>query len=264
MGRTFRLAVGQSPAALSTSQARLDWLTGILPEVARQGADLLLLPELFATGYHIGDLIAERAEPADGPLALAIASLAKAHSVAIHYGFVESDRDAIFNSAQCFGPDGTVLGGHRKLGVPPGFERDYFTAGNGCTLFTYRDVRIATLICYDIEFPETARHVAGLGAELILAPTALGAQWEWVAQRMVPTRAYENGVFLAYANSAGIENGLEFLGQSFVAAPDGHELARAGAASEVIYATLDLDKVAAAQARLPYLTDRHGLRVAKK
>jgi len=259
MDRRFHLAVGQSPADLSTSQARLDWLRGILPDVAGRGADLLLLPELFATGYNIGDLIATRAEPSDGSLAQNIASLAKAHSVAIHYGFVERDGRKIFNSAQCFGPDGTRLGGHRKLGIPPGFERDYFLAGSGCTLFTYRDVRIATLICYDIEFCETARHVAGLGVELILAPTALGAQWEWVAQRMIPTRAYENGVFLAYANSAGTENGLEFLGQSFVAAPDGQELARAGAEAEVIYATLDLNKVAAAQARLPYLKDRAGL-----
>ncbi len=259
MGRRFHLAVGQSPADLTTSQARLDWLAGVLPEVTGQGADLLLLPELFATGYNIGDQITQRAEPDDGPLAQAVADLARAHGVAIHYGFVEQAGDRIFNSAQCFGPDGARLGGHRKLAIPPGFERDHFAAGTGCTLFTYRDVRIATLICYDIEFAETARHVAAQGGELILAPTALGAQWEWVAQRMIPTRAYENGVFLAYANSAGVEHGLEFLGQSFIASPDGQELARAGAAPGVLYATLELDKIATAEARLPYLVDRKTL-----
>ena len=152
-----------------------------------------------------------------------------------------------------------VWAGTRKLAIPPGFERAHFTPGQGCTLFTYRDVRIATLICYDAEFPETARYVASLGAELILAPTALGAQWEWVAQRMIPTRAYENGVYLAYANSAGVENGMPFLGQSFIATPDGHELVRAGAQPEVIYGTLQLDKVSAAQTRLPYLRDRKAL-----
>lgn len=261
MGRMFRLAVGQSPAELPTTRDRLDWLAETLPTVARQPADLLVLPELFATGYNIGDEIEERAEPADGPIARAISGMASANGIAIHYGFPEVDGNAVFNTSQCFGPDGARLGIHRKLAIPPGFERDHFTPGNGYTLFTYRGVRIATLICYDAEFPETARHVSSIGAELILVPTALGAQWDWVAQRMIPTRAYENGVYLAYANSAGAENGLLFLGQSFIATPDGQELARAGAETEILYGTLELDKVSAAQSRLPYLRDRQALKL---
>ncbi|MFB9149184.1 carbon-nitrogen hydrolase family protein [Roseovarius ramblicola] len=256
MRGVFHLAVGQAPADLPAPGNRLDWLAGILPETAAQGADLLLLPELFATGYNIGDQVAARAEHADGPTAGRIAGLARQYCVAIHYGFAERDGGAIFNAAQCFGPDGAHLGGHRKLAIPPGFERDHFTPGQGCALFTYRDVRIATLICYDAEFPEAARHVAALGAEIILVPTALGAQWGWVAQRMIPTRAYENGVFLAYANSAGDENGLRFLGESFIATPDGQDLARAGSEPSVIYGDLHLGKIAKAQARLPYLKDR--------
>ena len=251
----FRLAVGQSPADLATPQARLDWLRVVLPEVTANNTDLLLLPELFATGYNIADQIAARAEPADGPVAQTIAALAKAHGVAIHYGFAEADGAEIYNAAHCFGPDGAWLGGHRKLSIPPGFEADHFTRGQGCTLFTYRGLRIATLICYDAEFPETARHVASLGAELILVPTALDDQWGWVAQTMIPTRAYENGVFLAYANSAGVENGMRFLGESFIAAPDGCELARADAGPGLIYGTLEREKVATAQRRLPYLED---------
>jgi predicted amidohydrolase len=255
MGREFRLAVGQAPAELATLQERLDWLGEILPQVVAQNGDLLLLPELFTTGYNIGDQIAARAELADGPTARAIAEFAKGYGVAIHYGFAERDGDRIFNAAQCIGPDGNRLGGHRKLAIPPGFEANHFSSGQGCSLFTYRGVRIATLICYDAEFPETVRHVASLGAELVLVPTALGAQWEWVAQRMIPTRAYENGVFLAYANSSGNENGMRFLGQSFIATPDGQELARAGPTPVLIFGELQLDKVAAAQSRLPYLKD---------
>ena len=256
MPTRFRLSVGQCPAHLSGPQDRLDWLAGVLPAVQAKGADLLLLPELFATGYNIGDLIRDRAEPADGPTAKRIAELAGQSGVAIHYGYAERDGERVFNSAQCIGPTGKVIGHHRKLVIPPGFETDIFTAGTGCTLFTCRGVRIATLICYDAEFAETVRHVAALGAQLVLVPTALGDQWAWVAQTMIPTRAYENGVFLAYANSAGQENGLSFLGQSFVGAPDGAELARAGPDAGIIFADLDLRRVAAAQARLPYLVDR--------
>lgn len=259
MGRPFRLAVGQAPADLASPKERLSWLSDKLPEVAAKGTDLLLLPELFATGYNIGDRIKARAQPADGPIAQDIAALARAHRIAIHYGFAELDGDAVYNSAQCFGPDGARLGGHRKLLIPPGFERDYFTPGRGCMLFDYRGIKIAMLICYDAEFPETVRHVASLGADLVLVPTALGDQWEWVAQRMIPTRAYENGVFLAYANSAGAERGMKFLGQSFIATPDGKELARATAEPAIIYGDLLLDLVSKAQARLPYLKDRDAL-----
>lgn len=261
MEREFHLAVGQSPAELETTSDRLDWLREVLPDVAGKGVDLLLLPELFASGYNIGDSVETSAASADGPVAQAVSALAKSHSVAIHYGFPERVDDVLFNSAQCFGPDGQLLGGHRKLAIPPGFERDHFTPGSDCHLFTYRGVKIATLICYDAEFPETVRHVAALGAELLLVPTALGAQWEWVSQRMIPTRAYENGIYLAYANSAGIENGMAYLGQSFIAAPDGSEVARAGNGAEIIYGRLQLDKVAAAQARLPYLKDRAHLKL---
>ena len=261
MPRPFRLAIGQSPAELVSPQERLDWLDSNLPKVAAQQTNLILLPELFATGYNIGDEISGRSEAADGATAQSISALARKHSVAIHYGFAEQGGSRIYNTAQCFGPDGTLLGGHRKLAIPPGFETKYFAQGKGCRLFTYRGLRIATLICYDAEFPEAVRHVASLGAELILVPTALGDQWEWVAQTMIPSRAYENGVFLAYANSAGVENGMRFLGQSFIAAPDGLILARAGADAGLIYAEIEPERVAKAQSRLPYLKDALKIRL---
>ncbi|MFT7594552.1 MAG: putative amidohydrolase [Paracoccaceae bacterium] len=261
MAGMFRLALAQPPGSLSGTEARLDWLASQLPEIRVRGADLLLLPELFAIGYNIGAGLRDLAEPADGPIAQSIALLARQAGIAIHYGFAECDGADIYNSAQCFGPDGGHLGGHRKLILPPGFERDLFTAGQGCTLFTYRGVRIATLICYDAEFGETVRHVAAQGAQLVLVPTALGDQWGWVAQRMIPTRGYENGVFLAYANSAGIENGLSYLGESVIAAPDGQELARAAADPQVIFADLDMAHVTRAQQRLPYLVDRAQIRL---
>jgi len=145
----FRLCIGQSPAELSTTAARLEWLKLILPQAASKQTDLLLLPELFATGYNIGDQIAARAEPLDGPTAQTIAALAQAHNIAIHYGFAETDGQNTFNAAQCFGPNGMHLGGHRKLAIPPGFEADHFKRGEGCSLFIYKGLQIATLICYD-------------------------------------------------------------------------------------------------------------------
>lgn len=256
----FRLAVAQTPAHLDTLADRFDWLRDTLPNVTETGSDLLLLPELFAHGYNIGDRIRDRAEPADGPTFKAMAQLAQHSGIALHYGFAERAGDAIYNSAACIAPNGTRLCLQRKLAIPPGDERRYFTAGKGCSLFTYRGLNIATLICYDAEFPETVRHVAAKGAQLVLVPTALGADWSWVARTMIPTRAYENGVYLAYANSAGSEHGMAFLGASLIANPNGSEAARAGPDPEILHATLDPARVAAAQSRLPYLVDRQALR----
>ncbi len=257
----LRLAVAQAPADLATPAARLTWLADALPGVASHGADLLLLPELFACGYNIGALLQDHAEAPDGPTFQAIAGLALQHGIALHYGYAERAGNTLFNAAQCIGPNGQRLVHQRKLAIPPGFEQTYFTAGQGCALFDLCGLRIATLICYDAEFSETVRHVATLGADLVLVPTALGADWGWVAQTMIPTRAYENGVYLAYANSAGSQNDMAFLGASVIAAPDGVEATRASAAPDVIYADIDKARVQAAQQRLPYLADRQNLRL---
>ncbi|MCR9170483.1 MULTISPECIES: carbon-nitrogen hydrolase family protein [Marivita] len=256
-----RLAVAQSPAGLDKTEDRIAWLRDALPDLTAKSIDLVLLPELFLCGYNIGDTLADRAEPADGPGFEAMRDLAQTSGIALHYGFAEADGTHLYNSALCISPDGTVLTHQRKLGIPPGFEQTHFTPGVGCSLFSYRGMRFATLICYDAEFPETVRHVASLGAEVVLVPTALGAQWGWVAHTMIPCRAYENGVYLAYANSAGSQNGMEFLGASVIAAPGGAEAVRAGSEPEVIFADLDRAKVQAAQARLPYLKDRLSLKL---
>ncbi|MCB1884471.1 MAG: carbon-nitrogen hydrolase family protein [Geminicoccaceae bacterium] len=259
MTAPFRLAVAQPPGGLNGPGERLRWLADGLPGLAERRVDLLLLPELFMTGYNIGDAVEAWSEPAGGPTAAAVRALARRHGVAIHYGFAERAGGRVYNAAQCFGPDGGRLGGHRKLVLPPGFETGRFARGEGCGLFRLNGVTFATLICYDVEFPETVRHVAGRGAQVVLAPTALAAAWGWVARVLIPARAYENGVFLAYANHAGTENGLAYLGESFVAAPDGEELARATAEPGIVFADLDVGRVSRAQTRLPYLVDRERL-----
>lgn len=90
----------------------------------------------------------------------------------------------------------------------------------------------------------------------MLVPTALGSQWGHVAHKVIPTRAFENGVFAAYANHAGVEQGMAYFGGSCIIAPDCSELARAGSNEEILISPLELDLVAKAQARLPYLKDR--------
>ena len=130
------LALAQAPSDLTRKSARLKWLEAQLPDIAASGTDLVLLPELFACGYGIGDQIHSSAEPRGGKTAQGLACLARQFSIATHSGYVERDGDMFYNSASCIGPDGGELVHQRKLAIPPGFERDYFSAGQGCNLFT--------------------------------------------------------------------------------------------------------------------------------
>ncbi|MFW8637342.1 carbon-nitrogen hydrolase family protein [Cribrihabitans pelagius] len=259
MTASLNIAVAQSPADLDGPQARLTWLRGCLSRLEGRQTDLLVLPELFLTGYNIGSRVSDWAETSDGPSAQAIAGLARARGVAIHYGFAEQADGRLYNSASCIGKDGTRLATHRKLLLPPGFEADHFRPGSNYTLFELNGFKAATLVCYDAEFPETFRAVANAGAELVLVPTALGAQWGVVAHTVIPSRAFENGVFVCYANSCGRENGMDYFGGSCVIAPNGQELARAGEGEELLCVRASKDAVSAAQARLPYLVDRLNL-----
>ena len=165
----------------------------------------------------------------------------------------------MFNAAQCIDRTGSLIAKHRKLLLPPGFEGEQFCPGAEYTLFPFGNFKLGLLICYDVEFPENLRRVAELGADVVLVPTALGAQWGVVSERVVPTRAFENGVFLCYANYCGSENGLTYFGGSCVVAPNGRDLARAGRSEGYITAILEKSAVTAAQHRLPYLADRQKL-----
>jgi predicted amidohydrolase len=218
--------------------------------------DLVVCPELFTSGYHIGRSHADLAEPVDGPVAVGIAALAQRSGTAIVYGYPEAAEGVVFNSAALICPKDGLLANHRKrLASPGSFEEETFANGPEPTFAEFGGLRLAIAICYEIEFPETARQAALGGAGLLVVPTALVDQWGVVAEKIVPARAFENGLWLAYANHAGEEGGYTYLGGSRIVAPDGHEVAVAGAGQSLICAEIDPGGNATARARLPYLRD---------
>lgn len=249
---SLRAAIFQCADAGLTPDERLHSLSR-----AARGADaeLLLCPELFMSGYAVGEKISRHAEPSEGTFSAGVKEIARATGTAIVYGYPERHGGALYNAAQGIGPSGERLCNHRKRVLPPGFEERYFKAGGEQTLFDFAGLRFALLVCYEIEFPEAVRAAAQAGAQAILAPTALGAEWDVVAHRLVPARAFENGVYVLYANHAESEGHVEYLGASCIVGPTGRDIARAGAEAAVIVAEIDPGAVAAAQARLPYLRD---------
>ena len=112
------------------------------------------------------------------------------------------------------------------------------------------------LICYDVEFPENVRHLALLGADLVAVPTALMRPFDVVANILVPARAYENQVFVAYVDRCGSDAGFDYCGLSCVVGPDGTDLARAGRGEELIFADLDLSVLHQSRQINTHLRDR--------
>ncbi len=249
--RTAIYQFGATPD-LAFASVRLDRLEAALHEHG-ETLDLVVCPELFLSGYDIGALVHDRAESADGPSASRVAAMAQHFGTAIVAGYPERDGGALYNAVMVCGADGERLLNYRKRVIPPGFEGTYFTAGEAQGVFELKGWKLAMLVCYDVEFPEYVRQAALAGADLIVAPTALRNMWGFVSDIMLPTRAFENGVYVLYANHAGTEGNCEYLGRSVILGPDGKEHARAGDGEEFIFATLHHSAILAARATLPYL-----------
>lgn len=225
---------------------------------AEMGAELLVTPELGTSGYALGTRFEELAEGRDGSIVGALTEVAADCGLAICAGFPEREGNQVFNSSVLIRPDGTAEF-YRKSHLYGDGERAAFVPGADAPhVFDLNGIKTGMLICYDVEFPENVRTLALAGAELILVPTALpqGIISRRIADTVVPTRAFENGVFLVYADLCGEENGFSYGGRSVILGPDGDELARAGVKETLLVADVDPAAYDDAKAQNPYLIDR--------
>ncbi|MEV3969362.1 carbon-nitrogen hydrolase family protein [Streptomyces sp. NPDC050698] len=253
----MRTALLQSSGRPGSTVENLKVLDEAAGRAAAAGAGLLVTAEMFLTGYAIGDGIGRLAEPADGDCADAIAEIATNHGLAIAYGYPERAGDTVFNSAQLISADGTRLANYRKTHLFGCFERDHFTPGDQPVVQAeIGGVRVGILICYDVEFPENVRAHALAGTDLLVVPTAQMHPFQFVAESMIPVRAFENQMYVAYVNRVGQEGEFEFVGLSTLAGPDGIARTRAGRGEDLVLADVDPAFVAASREANPYLSDR--------
>ena len=253
----MRTALLQSSGHPGSTVENLKVLDEAAGRAAAAGAALLVAPEMFLTGYAIGDDIARLAEPADGDSADAVAELAHRHGLAIVYGYPERAGEAVHNSAQLISADGTRLANYRKSHLFGGFERDHYTPGDQPVVQAeLGGLTVGIMICYDVEFPELVRAHALAGTDLLLVPTANMHPFQLVAESLVPVRAWENQMYVAYANRVGPEGEFDFFGLSTLAGPDGVPRVRAGRGEELVVADLDPTLLAASRESNPSLKDR--------
>ncbi len=261
--RQLTLAAPQFAAA-ETATANADKAEAVVRDAAARGAGLVLLQELFESRYFC---ITEDpahltlAQPFEGNRLVArFADLARELGVVLPIPFFERAGQAHFNSVAVADADGRVLGVYRKTHIPqsPGYEEKfYFSPGDtGFRVWDTAAGRIGLAICWDQWFPEAARTMALMGAEVLLYPSAIGTEPEapdWDSQPHWETvmrgHAAANLMPLVASNRIGTEpqgaRQVTFYGSSFIAGPMGEVLARGSRdREEIVLATVDLDACA--------------------
>lgn len=223
-----RIAVYQASPVRTDKAANLETIRVAAGAAGTLGAGVLVLPEMFLTGYNIGQQTIDLAETRDGPSLAEIGRIARGAHCALVVGFPERSGTRVFNSIAVFDAHGTLVSVYRKIHLFGAGEAALFTPGDETAIVDLGGRRVGLAICYDIEFPEFSRSLKRGGAEIVLAPAANMAPYWEVPTTFVRARALENAMTVAYANLCGREDDLTYTGLSAITAPDGTDLARAG------------------------------------
>ena len=255
---THRVAAIQMDPKLGRLDDNLRRILERLSEAAGGGAHLVVFPECALSGYGFSSREEglAHAVPIDGPAVkevIAACAHVRCHAI---FGMLERDGSRLFNACVLVGPEG-VVGSYRKVHLPY-LGIDMFV-DPGDRPFAVHDaggIRVGMHICYDGSFPESARVLSLLGADLLVLPTNWPTHSECAAEHMIPTRAMENTVYAMAVNRVGEESGFRFIGSSSIVDPNGRVLARAGAdTDEVIVA--EIDPARARQKHLVRVPGRH-------
>jgi N-carbamoylputrescine amidase len=270
-GRTVVVAAIQCPLG----GARADNLARVekhVREAAARGAQVILPPELFEGPYFCreekAEWFAEARSLEDDEAVARMRDVARELGVVVPVSFFERAGQVHYNSVAVVDADGAVLGVYRKSHIPdgPGYEEKfYFRPGDtGFRVWATRHGRLGIGICWDQWFPESARAMMLLGAEVLLYPTAIGSEPHepdldtrdpW--QRAMIGHAVSNVVPVVAANRIGEESGQSFYGSSFIADPRGDKVAELGRGDEgVVLASFDLDALARTRAAWGFFRDR--------
>ncbi len=224
----MKLALYQGSSPAGDVAEAMQRIEGTLSAAARAGADILVFPELFLPGYNQMQTHQATAQPQGGAWEQSFGAMAKAARCGLCIGWAERAEGKIFNAASCFDASGEKLAHYRKQHLYGPVEKSIFVAGTADCTFEFLGIKTAMLICYDVEFPHRVRALRQQGVDLVLVPTANPIAFRAVSDTLVPARALENRLTIAYANFCSSENGLTYGGRSVIIGPDGESLATAG------------------------------------
>ncbi|MED5546012.1 MAG: N-carbamoylputrescine amidase [Pseudomonadota bacterium] len=277
---TITVAALQLPLGSQVESENIAAVSALVEEAAGKGAQLILPPELFSGPYFCKteeEELFELARPAEAhPSVIAMRELAARLKVTIPTSFFEKDGHHYYNTLAVIGPDGAIMGTYRKSHIPdgPGYEEKYyFRPGNdGFKVWDVpvngEVVRVGVGVCWDQWYPECARVMALMGAELLLYPTAIGSEpydatldTSRMWRRAMIGHSVSNCMPVIAANRIGVETecGTEqtFYGHSFISDEWGDYVTEFGKQETgVLVATLDLARAAKHRAGMGFFRDR--------
>ena len=254
----LHVAIGQMDIALGDAEANLRTVQELAAQAAAQGAELLVLPELWGSGYDL-ERANELADELNTGLFAATAALARHHKLAICGSLLEWDgaTEKVYNTATLYDANGALRGSYRKLHLIGLLDEDrYLAAGDAAPVIETPWGAGALAICYDLRFPELFRRYALDGATLMLMPA------EWPSPRiehwrtLLRARAIENQCFIVACNRVGQDRSNSFGGYSAIIGPRGELLAEAGDTPELRLATLNFDLISEVRNFQPVFADR--------
>ena len=270
--RTISVAALQLALGSSDEAENIAAVAAGVEDAARRGARLILPPELFSGPYFckVEDeaLFALARPTAEHPSVIAMRALARTLKVFIPTSFFERDGHHYYNTLAMIDDQGEIMGTYRKSHIPdgPGYEEKYyFRPGNdGFKVWDVAGTRIGVGVCWDQWYPEAARVMALLGAELLFYPTAIGSEpydadldTSRMWRRAMLGHAVSNCMPVIAANRIGTEDGQRFYGHSFITDEWGDFICEFGGEdSGALTATLDLDRAARHRAGMGFFRDR--------
>ncbi|MEP6868006.1 MAG: N-carbamoylputrescine amidase [Novosphingobium sp.] len=269
---TLTVAALQLPLGSLDEGENIAAVSALVGRAAGQGAQVILPPELFSGPYFCtteDEALFALARPvAQNPSVIAMQSLAAKLKVAIPTSFFERDGHHYYNTMAMIGPDGGIMGTYRKSHIPdgPGYEEKYyFRPGNdGFKVWEVFGHKLGVGICWDQWYPECARVMALMGAEVLLYPTAIGSEpydadldTSRMWRRAMQGHAVSNCMPVVAANRIGTEGAQRFYGHSFITDEWGDLTTEFGAEETgVLLATLDLTRAAKHRAGMGFFRDR--------
>ncbi|MGV8872621.1 MAG: carbon-nitrogen hydrolase family protein [Rhodococcus sp. (in: high G+C Gram-positive bacteria)] len=252
---TFDIAVVQTGSRTGAWQQNIDAVSSEVRTRAADGSKVIVLPELFASGYDL-DNLESMAESVPGRTSTALGRLAAETDTVLVTAIAYRDPDGIvFDSSLVVGPDGLLALGHKRFLWDR--EKSVFTPGADSGLLVHTPFgTVGVVICYEAGFPETVRDLVQRGAEIIAVPSAFGHVRLHVWKLLTRSRALENGVVVAAAGLTGqTGDGPRFAGHSVIVGPQGRTIVEMDESVGSVSATVTRRELLDARDEVPYLKD---------
>ncbi|KWH50062.1 carbon-nitrogen hydrolase family protein [Burkholderia anthina] len=219
------------------------------------GTKLVVFPETTLSGFPTRDNVADVAQTLDGPALSAVRDAARQKGVAVAVGLAERDGGRFYNSTVLVDDQGELVLRYRKTHLWAS-DVGVFTPGDRFVTCPWNGLTVGLLICYDIEFPETARAIGALDADLLIVTNGNMDPFGPVHRRAIAARAMENQMFALMVNRCGSgDDDLTFAGQSALVDPFGESRLELGRDEAVVQTSLDLTRLEASREHYSYLHD---------